>query len=530
MGRMTSGNRGRGAGIAPGTIAVDAAATGAVAQLRTGLKGPLTWSKLSGASGLAIGTTGTVSLASALGSGGSAAAVVRVANGNGDAIERAIALSATGTATPAATPPPNTTALPQAASVLARWSADAIPAQADNTALTGWTDSVGGIAATQATASAQPKYRTGGQGGKPFVLFSGAQCLDAGSATPVSALMQGSSNTTMVVCRNVQATSFGFLFTASASTGYNLFHNGSAAGFFGNMRVPYAGTALTTLCYVAGQPAGNLGRTFINGTCIQHSAVLRSAAGHSVGIGSSPANIAGLGARAEVYEVIVWNRALTAAEVIQAEKWVREKYASPLPWAGGPFRVFHGDSLTMGENSSAALASYPARVAAINGWPFGTWTNLGHTGVSMNTMRGQAIDGIDPMVPLLGATPMHLAAWEWFNQRGLTTAAATAETSAYFQARRAAGVAKLVLMTSTDASAAADNGTEQKRADYNAFFDANWATYADAYVPIHTDARIGAEGACPNTGPFTPYFHNDGIHMIDAGYDLLAQLIAPAMA
>ncbi|QKR99428.1 SGNH/GDSL hydrolase family protein [Sphingomonas sp. CL5.1] len=428
-----------------------------------------------------------------------------------------------------ASPPPAVAALPQQAAIVARWSADEIPSQADNSALAGWTDSVGGLVAAQATAAAQPKYRVGGAGGKPYVLFSGAQYLDAGTSNAVASACQSATSSAFVVCRNVQASSFGFLFTASNSTGYNLFANGAQAGFFGNGlgRCPYAGSGLTTLGYTAGRPETTSARYFVNNSCVTHLGKLTAAAGHNVGIGGSPATPA-TAAKAEIYEVIVWNRALTAAEMMQVEIWARGKYAAPLPWAGGPFRLFHGDSLTNGYSMTAPLNSYPAKVAAMNGWSLGTWTNLGHVGISMTAMDAEAAAEIDPMLALLGSTPAHLAAWEWYNQRGLSTAVATAATEGYFRARRAAGVAKLVLLTSTDAADPFD--LPAARAAYNGYFDVNGPDFCDAYVALHADAMIGVEGACPNAAPYGPTFHSDGIHLTDAGYAVLAGIVAPVMA
>ncbi|WP_375427118.1 hypothetical protein [uncultured Sphingomonas sp.] len=427
--------------------------------------------------------------------------------------------------------PPGATVvgLPATAFIVARWSADTIPAQADDTPLTTWTDSVRGIAAVQATAAARPGYRTGGAGGKPFVLFDGDQLLDAGADNAVAAACRSGSSTVLVVCRNVRPTGFGFLFTATPSTGYNLFHNGSEAGFFGQglQRAPYSGMGLTTLCYSAGAPDASLGRAYINGTCLRAEGKVNGAPGDRVAIGGSPA-LGFVGAKAEIYEVIVWDRALTAAEVMQAERSLRDKYGAAYSWAGGAFRVFHGDSLTNGTDSTGALRSYPARVAALNGWPIGSWTNLGHGGQSMAGLQVEALVDIDPMVPLLGSTPLHLAAWEWFNQRGASDPQDA--TIGYFRARRAAGVSRLVLATSTDATDGVENADMlAKRAAYDAFFDAEWRTYADAYVPLHADGRIGLEGACPATAPYGPYF-SDGIHLTDAGYDAIAGLVAPEMA
>ena len=146
----------------------------------------------------------------------------------------------------------------------------------------------------------------------------------------------------------------------------------------------------------------------------------------------------------------------------------------------------------------------------------------------MTGLRAQALIDIDPMVPLLGATPFHLAAREWFNQRGATHP--RGETADYFRARRGAGAARLVLGTSTDATnAVEDAGTLSRRATYDAFFDERWRDFADAYVPLHRDGRIGLEGACPAAAPYGAYF-SDGIHLTDAGYDVVAELFAPRMA
>lgn len=324
--------------------------------------------------------------------------------------------------------------LPAAGAIVARWSASTIPAQPDGAPLAAWTDAVGGVAAVAPTLAARPTYRTGGAGGRAFVLFDGDRLLDAGADNPVAAACHSGASSVLLVCRNVRPSGFGFLFTATPSTGYNLFHNGGDAGFFGQglQRAPYAGTGLTTLCYTGGVPDPLLGRAYINATCLCAQGKVVSAPGDRVATGGSPA-LGFVGARAEVYEMIVWSRALSAAEVVQAERWVRDAHAAPYSWAGAPFRVFHGDSITNGIDATGALLNYPARVAARKGWPIGSWTNLSHGGQSMRGLDAEARVDIDPMVAVLGATPLHLAAWEWFNQRG--AADSRGDTVAYCAAR-----------------------------------------------------------------------------------------------
>jgi len=91
---------------------------------------------------------------------------------------------------------------------------------------------VSGVAAQQANSAVRPRYRTSRAGDKPFVLFGSDQLLDAAADNAVTACRSGSS-TVMMVCGDVRSTGFGFLYTATPSTGHNLFYNGGEAGFSG---------------------------------------------------------------------------------------------------------------------------------------------------------------------------------------------------------------------------------------------------------------------------------------------------------
>lgn len=84
------GSAGGGLTLSPSRI--DPFATGEVAALRSGLRGDLSFLLLSGASGIAIGAAGAVSLTDAIGVDGSASFIARVENGDGDAVERAFTL------------------------------------------------------------------------------------------------------------------------------------------------------------------------------------------------------------------------------------------------------------------------------------------------------------------------------------------------------------------------------------------------------------------------------------------------------
>ena len=86
--------------IALSPVSVGPTATGAVSQLTSNLSGTVTWSKVSGASNLAVASNGAVSVTAALGAGGTNVFVARATNAAGDAVEKSFTL--TGVAVPAA--------------------------------------------------------------------------------------------------------------------------------------------------------------------------------------------------------------------------------------------------------------------------------------------------------------------------------------------------------------------------------------------------------------------------------------------
>ncbi len=81
-------------------------------------------------------------------------------------------------------------------------------------------------------------------------------------------------------------------------------------------------------------------------------------------------------------------------------------------WTRGAFRVFHGNRLINGTDGTGAIKTYPSRVAPPNGCPLRQWDNLGHGDQTMTGLKAEALVDIDPLVLLLGPTPLHLALWE----------------------------------------------------------------------------------------------------------------------
>lgn len=419
--------------------------------------------------------------------------------------------------------------LPQNGYVVARWSSDAITPQTDNTNLSTWTDSIGGVVATQGTGAAQPKYRTARLGGKPSVRFNGAQWLPIATPGALKTAIDSGNYTMMIVCNNAGASTVGGLITSQSAGGNNpiWFVDGARTGrYSGNTtRMAAAHTAAAfTVMGTTGWPSGTFGgtnpveRAYINGTCFASAISGIPVSAFTWAIGASATG--SLPVTADIYEIIVWSKALTAAEVLQVQIAMCDKYSQAYPWAGlSKFRVFDGDSISAGYGGASfsnVTNYYGNKMAASLGLSFGQYTTTAIPSYTLNQMASKATTDIDTIQAVIG-TPVRLMAFEWYNSRGASPATG-AQT--YVQARKAAGINQVMWGTSTD-----DLSHDANRTTYNNAVVAGaigWG--ADALVQLHLDASIGAIGACPSGSPFTPYFDTDGLHLLDAGYTVLQGL------
>jgi hypothetical protein len=414
------------------------------------------------------------------------------------------------------------TDLPQSARVVARWSADAITPQADNTNLASWTDSIGGFAATQATTGRQPKYRTNRMGGKPSVQFGGAALLNVGRpAALVAALDAVVERTIFVVYKTLGATSSGMLFTAAdgAGAGIMIVADQSGVGLF-NSTVPSPGGAFMSYAHACNQPAPlttQVYRQVVNGGVVSPSQNMpNGTAGLNIGIGGIVQSD-NFFCNADIYEVIVWDRGLSPGELLQAHKWACDKYGQAYPWAGlSKFTVYDGDSITMGSGSPGS-SSYPYKSAASLGLTYGQWTNIGIGGITAANLTSKAAVDLLPIGTVTGL-PLRIAAFEWYNQRAAHPGPYN-NSLAYLAAVRSA-TRKVSWGTSTDTSVT----TDADRAAYNAAFDADHST-CDAYVAIHSNTAIGTETAYANN----PGNFSDTVHLSSAGNTVLASLMTTGL-
>jgi lysophospholipase L1-like esterase len=421
-------------------------------------------------------------------------------------------------------------ALPSSGQILSRWSADTITPQADNTTFQTWTDAVGGVAATQASAGLRPRYRTNRVNGLPSVQFSGGQVLQIGRPAGLVAAIDAQLVTVFIVWKTLGAVANGCLLHLG---GGFLQAEGTTVGRFSaglTAQIPYAGqTNFSTLGMVTNSGYTNGAGTGIehlavNGGFVTQSPTMNSGTGGSgnLAIGADFSNGAFINVNAEIFDIVIWGKALTPAEMLQAQKWACDKYAQPYPWASSPyFAVFDGDSITAGIGATTASAVYPYKAAQTLGLAFGQWMNIGVGGDTVLNMHSRAPTWLDPVAGIVGKK-VKVAAFEWYNQRGASPTPRN-NSLTYIAARRTA----LTLMcwgTSTDNS---DAAPDQNRVDYNTYFDANHgAGVMDSYVALHADANIGVEGSfLSNPGNWS-----DIVHLSDAGYTFLANLMAAGVA
>ncbi len=265
----------------------------------------------------------------------------------------------------------------------------------------------------------------------------------------------------------------------------------------------------------AGFTSGNSGVTFWANELSQTLPAIRAAAmpGGTVGTanGYFPASAA-------LNEVVIYDHALTAAELAGLKSYFRARYRIPVSY---PVRlVYDGDSITGGYLSTCGF-SYPNQADLLLSQCDGY--NFGMGGETLAEMLAAAPTSLDPLydstkrqniVVICGGTNDLYA--------GATPASVYANLEAYCAARRTAGW-KVVVTTILPRSAS--DSFESNRQTLNASIRANWGTFADGLADIAADSRIGAPGANANLA----YFAADGTHPNNAGYGILAGIVAGAV-
>ena len=324
-------------------------------------------------------------------------------------------------------------AIPASGNLVARWSADSFTPQTDNTAITSnWVDAVNGY--TLAPSATQPKYRTNALGTKPGVQFAGTGWF-SGLAAGLKTNVDTKVYSVYVFASNIAVRSNAVMFgNAAGGNSFAFYGTGALVGrglSSQELRVPYTDTVTPISCgytstsakYYPSASAAGFERQYINGTCVASNVVTgpaTSSADGAFAIGATN-SIGNFPFQGYVYEVLVWNRQLTEAEMMQAEIWCRAKYGLALPWAGLP-RMFHfdGDSHTVGVGGTVNVNnSIPYLNAQSLGLSYGQWCNHAVGGMTLYGMYGgdggAKFTDMAAVATLTGVSPRFVCS-EYYNQ------------------------------------------------------------------------------------------------------------------
>lgn len=410
-------------------------------------------------------------------------------------------------------------------------SADSL-SQADNTTVTGLVDSVNGATCT---VTGTPKFRTAIVGGKPVIRFDGASNLNFSTTAAVVAAIDSQTYAVYIVANNIAAKANAALLTmcsASGVGGFYMIGNGARIGVLqssalNELAAAWASTAQITMGLTPGRGiAGATDGTFeptrvwLNGGAAATTNVRwNTSGGNPLVIGARSDNTnAGI---FDMTEVMIFNTVHTPAQVVQVQKWIANKYSQALPWAASNGQlVVQGNSIIAGYNTS--MNDYrPTSVAASQlGLALGQFSNLGVSGIPLDSMNAIATTQVDPLPAALGY-PIKLVGFEYVNDAWLvhtkTAAAVTADMQTYIQNRRAAlGATSRILFTAPIDSTNDETDTNTKRNTVIASLIAGYSSWgADGLVRADQDANIGVAGAV-NAGSEATYFQADKVHLTAA--------------
>lgn len=320
------------------------------------------------------------------------------------------------------------------------------------------------------------------------------------------------------------------IFAAAVAGGginFQYYSNGVTSGRFDNGQdhsATYAGTSFFSLGSIegGGLPTFNTDQWMLNGTSYFSTGNnVPTTNGHPFSLGGLSDNTNDW--NGDIFEVLVWNVALTPAQYMQAEKWLCDKYGQPYPWAGmAKFPVFWGDSFTAGVGATGTAqgsiaANTPAYLTAQSlGLTYGQYQALGIGGISTTQMTAMTPTYINPIAAQFGGK-IGVITWEWANDETATTT----DGAAFLAALKAGTNVQTVFGTS---SSSTNYDPSTNRATFDSAWDAIWAgakTNIDSYMPIHTDAHIGVNGSYATYSTPTG---GDGLHLTNATYPYLAAI------
>lgn len=324
--------------------------------------------------------------------------------------------------------------LPAPSNLIAQFSADSLTPQTDGTKISaGWVDSVNGIVAAQTTDANRPTYLNSGIGGKPAVVFAGTQWMPIATPGVINTAINSGKYTIVMAISNTASSSYGTVFGTGAGGNFQGYMaNGTRVGRYDatatRKMAPLAASGFTvfgatsTTPYSIGAGTG-LERIYIQGGCVASNTAPGPTTSSTYAIGSlNAAGNSSFNFKGRVYEVLVWDRALSPTEMYQVQGYLSDKYSQATPWSSGnSIVVYDGDSQTANVGTDDLALGYPYQSAQALGLNYGQWTMMGVGGITLpnNTVKISEFSGIATVT----GKRLVSAFFEYYNSRDLSGAA-----------------------------------------------------------------------------------------------------------
>lgn len=391
-----------------------------------------------------------------------------------------------------------------------------------------WSDrSTSAAHASQASAGSRPTYKTGIFNGKPVLRFSAHRLdttsfLDASYNTAMTLFIVDCKTTVNLKMSTAHGTGNRWWSTKDANGTYFQASQLSVTQTSTKGKFIYTSPAVYMFRYNGSSKSVRALQSAISTTVVATTGNVGLSG--ALTIGDLPAG--GYANDGDIAEIILYNRALTDAQMMQVEGYLANKYttldARYLATDASQV-IFVGDSLTLGTGSTGG-ETYPKQCVDILGATSWLYTNTGVSGTTVPTMTTNALITADPLIDPYRARPHQVCVlFGGTNdlQGGATAATTYTNIQTFCAARRSAGF-KVIVVTMLPRTP----GTyETGRQDLNTSIRTNWASFADGLADAGNDATIGQAGQYSNTT-----YYVDGTHCTNAGYAIVASLVATAIA
>jgi lysophospholipase L1-like esterase len=202
---------------------------------------------------------------------------------------------------------------------------------------------------------------------------------------------------------------------------------------------------------------------------------------------------------------------------VQANGWSADNFNYTYNTIGVVNTVCVGDSLTLGNHASA---SYPSLLPPILNSKF----LVSNQGINSVTLTGLISNGATIDALYQSGKDNVLIVWGGTNDIYFGDSGPTAynDLVTYCNARKSTGwtIILLNILSRSDTSTPSD--FLDNRAVFNDLIDSNWKSFADSYIDLTKDARIGLNGSEMDT----TYFTSDRVHLNATGNQIIADYVA----